>query len=123
MTALTVPPTTATSRDHLADRRLLLEEQWRQQLADIVELSRDALTEVGNDDYDEFHASELLVTNQLLAAARQQLAETEAALARLDDGTYGLCADCSSPINSERLEVLPAARYCVSCQAHRSVRR
>ena len=57
----------------------------------------------------------------LVAAARQQLNETEAALARVDDHSYGLCCCCSESITPERLEILPAARYCASCQG-RSVR-
>lgn len=116
MTAL-YTPTTPTVRDGLAERRALLEEQWRQQVATIVDLSYDALTPAGDEDDDGSGASERLLTTQILVAARQKLAETEAALARLDDGTYGLCADCSNPICSERLEVLPAARRCVICQA------
>ena len=52
--------------------------------------------------------------NQALAAPlRQELAEVESALAKLDDGTYGLCETCGQPIAEARLEVMPAARYCI----------
>jgi RNA polymerase-binding transcription factor DksA len=123
MTALSVPITSITPHDERTERRALLEEQWRQQIADITELAYEALTPVDEEDEDGSRASELHVNTQLLAAARQQLAETEAALARLDDGSYGLCVDCSNPISAARLEILPAARYCVACQATRSRRR
>jgi RNA polymerase-binding transcription factor len=47
---------------------------------------------------------------------RTALDATDAALARLDDGSYGLCATCGGPIGRARLEVMPEARWCVSCQ-------
>ena len=44
-------------------------------------------------------------------------AVVNAALARLDDGTYGLCEVCGEPIADERLATVPAARFCVDHQA------
>jgi DnaK suppressor protein len=46
----------------------------------------------------------------------QQLAAVDAALARLDDGTCGLCARCGRPIAPERLDALPWAAHCIECQ-------
>jgi DnaK suppressor protein len=46
----------------------------------------------------------------------RELAEVEAALARLRDGTYGECADCGEPIAPARLAVYPIATRCVACQ-------
>jgi DnaK suppressor protein len=46
----------------------------------------------------------------------QHLAAVEAALARLDDGTYGQCARCGRPIAQERLDALPWAAHCIDCQ-------
>jgi RNA polymerase-binding transcription factor DksA len=40
------------------------------------------------------------------------LREIEAALKRIDDGTYGLCTACGEPIEPERLEYLPWATQC-----------
>jgi RNA polymerase-binding transcription factor DksA len=126
MSTLAAPTQLITARDQLPEKqRVVLEEQWRRQVADIVNLSYNALTladDADRSDGDGSRANELHVTSQLLAAARQQLVESEFALARLDDGTYGLCADCASPISPERLEILPAARHCVACQASRNLR-
>ncbi|WP_433544267.1 TraR/DksA family transcriptional regulator (plasmid) [Streptomyces sp. CA-294286] len=47
---------------------------------------------------------------------RQVLAEVEAAFARVQDGSYGLCRTCSEPIPVERLEILPHTRFCVPCR-------
>jgi DnaK suppressor protein len=46
----------------------------------------------------------------------QHLEQVEAALARLDNGTYGACVRCGRPIVPERLEALPWAAYCIDCQ-------
>jgi len=44
--------------------------------------------------------------------------DVEQALARLETGGYGICADCSRPISVERLWVLPEATRCITCQRH-----
>ena len=48
---------------------------------------------------------------------RDDLVEVEHALAKLEKGTYGLCANCGLPIGTARLEVLPQASLCLSCKA------
>jgi DnaK suppressor protein len=45
-----------------------------------------------------------------------RLAEIEAAIARLDDGTYGICVRCGGAIAPERLDALPWAAHCIDCQ-------
>ncbi len=45
-----------------------------------------------------------------------QLALVEAALARLDDGSFGACIRCGKPIAAARLEALPWAATCIDCQ-------
>ena len=51
----------------------------------------------------------------LLARCHGALEEIEEALALLDQSAYGRCASCGAGIPYERLEVVPAARHCVSC--------
>ena len=53
----------------------------------------------------------------ILESVEAELADVEHALARLDDGTYGTCEACGRPIGDERLEALPAARFCLDDQA------
>jgi DnaK suppressor protein len=48
--------------------------------------------------------------------AQHHLALVQAALDRIDAGTYGTCQRCGSPIGAERLEALPWAAYCIDCQ-------
>jgi RNA polymerase-binding transcription factor DksA len=46
-----------------------------------------------------------------------ELTELQMALAKLDEGRYGLCEACAQPISDARLEAMPAARYCIEDQA------
>jgi DnaK suppressor protein len=48
--------------------------------------------------------------------AIQHLAQVDAAIARLDDGTFGRCARCGRDIAPARLEALPWAAHCIECQ-------
>ncbi|WP_326825479.1 TraR/DksA family transcriptional regulator [Streptosporangium sp. NBC_01639] len=57
----------------------------------------------------------------LEAAARHRRSVIEA-LRRLDDGLYGLCADCEGPVPEGRLEARPDAVRCVQCQSKRERR-
>lgn len=50
-----------------------------------------------------------------LQELRRQSAAIERALAKVDDGTYGRCDACGSPIPQERLESYPWAARCVPC--------
>jgi RNA polymerase-binding transcription factor len=49
--------------------------------------------------------------------ATQQLGLVDAALARLDDGTYGTCLRCGKPVAPARLGALPWAAHCIDCQS------
>ncbi|SFJ30859.1 TraR/DksA family transcriptional regulator [Jannaschia pohangensis] len=44
-----------------------------------------------------------------------ELRAIDAALARIEDGTYGTCAKCGDPISTERLEAVPTAALCRNC--------
>lgn len=46
---------------------------------------------------------------------RAQLRQVEEALARLDEGSYGLCRVCRRPIAGERLEAIPWTATCIDC--------
>jgi DnaK suppressor protein len=44
------------------------------------------------------------------------LAHIDAALRRIEDGTYGSCENCGKPISPERLEAMPWATLCIDCK-------
>ncbi len=47
--------------------------------------------------------------------ARDAVVDIDAAIARLDEGTYGSCERCRRPIAPERLEAIPHTRHCITC--------
>jgi DnaK suppressor protein len=44
------------------------------------------------------------------------LREISGALRRMEQETYGICAECEEPISAKRLDAVPWARYCIVCQ-------
>lgn len=60
--------------------------------------------------------SELDRENALIESARAEREDIEAALARIEAGTYGRCVDCGKQIPDERLEARPEAARCIEDQ-------
>ncbi len=52
---------------------------------------------------------------------RRELAEIEAALVRIQEGSYGRCLSCGGPMGLQRLRAIPEARYCVACSGQRDL--
>lgn len=87
---------------------------------------RHQLAELGFGDagglkYDSNFADTSQVTAErgeaeaLATELREALAEVEAAIERLAEGTYGRCERCGQEISPARLEAKPAARLCITC--------
>ena len=106
-----------------AELRARLERERASLLADIDTLSVENQVQsddagIGNHQADD--ASDVVSRDLNLALrgnSQDLLAQVDAALQRLDAGTYGACARCGRPINPERLEALPYATYCITCQS------
>jgi len=58
----------------------------------------------------------------LREAAERRVREVDAALGRMDAGTFGLCTACGGRIADARLEALPWAALCIDCQRRAAVR-
>jgi len=58
----------------------------------------------------------------LLSQAHQRLAQIDAAMVRLAEGSYGDCAACGQPIGTARLAARPATTMCIQCASGRSAR-
>ena len=58
-------------------------------------------------------------TAAMLATVRQQRSAVVGGLHRIEQGTYGVCADCGAGVPEGRLEARPDAARCVACQAKR----
>ena len=83
----------------------------------IAERLGDAVGDAGDDPADAgaktFQREHELALTQ---NARELLAAGERALARMDDGTFGVCESCGQPIGKARLQAFPRATLCVTCK-------
>ncbi|TCO42385.1 TraR/DksA family transcriptional regulator [Kribbella antiqua] len=93
--------------------RLYEDRQFRrQQLREIAQGTNDIVEKTCTPDV----AAHCEVRHQLTVAAQTALAETEAALARMEAGRYGGCSRCGRTISLQLLSAHPQARYCTRCQ-------
>ena len=53
---------------------------------------------------------------------RKLMNKVEKALARIDDGTFGVCDDCGEDIADKRLEARPVAKFCIDCKTKQEQR-
>ena len=83
----------------------------------VVDASRDSNADDEHDPEGATIAFERAQVDALARDAVERLASVDAALARLDDGTYGTCTVCGQPIAAARLEARPTATTCVGCAA------
>jgi DnaK suppressor protein len=104
-TSLDTPTSATGSWDRF---RVLLDEHR----ADSVRQREEALAECAQSVPDP-------VAQRRSADLQVTIDEIDAALARIDAGTYGRCTGCQTEIPEERLELRPFAGTCVSCTGAR----
>lgn len=105
-----------------AQRRMLLERVA--EFVDDIEVLRTPTATRGQGESEHVNSEvELGMTTGLAANTLAALEDVAFALARLDDGSFGVCTDCRVPIGVERLMAVPETRYCVACQQRRERRR
>jgi RNA polymerase-binding transcription factor DksA len=98
-----------------AAKRLEEERTRLQGIRDgIQRVQVEAVSETGDSGTETF---EMEKNVSLLEQVDDELMEVEAAFQRLERGTYGTCQACGRPIGEERLEAIPATRFCVEDQA------
>jgi len=105
--------------------RTLLESEKEQLQIKIDQLGLDTQTGDARREGSPFgkreeEATENMEFEKRLALEKQlkeQAAEIEHALRKIQEGTYGLCDVCGKPIGEKRLEALPAASLCIDCKA------
>jgi DnaK suppressor protein len=80
------------------------------------EESQDA-HDFGRDEGDRANFSQSKeMTFRQKAQDRGLLVMVEAALGRIESGTFGECVSCGQEISSKRLDAVPWSRYCITCQ-------
>ena len=112
--------------DYPAARKILLQERERL----VHQLTELGATESGNLrrhlGFGEGFADAAAITVErtevlgIVEALKTHLDKVDASLARIEDGTYGVCARCSDMIAPERMEARPISRLCIRCKSARS---
>ncbi len=88
------------------------------EIKDDLRQGREGAKEDGMDTYDLASEERDREISFILGDRdREKLQAIETALARIDEGSYGICENCESEIAAGRLEAMPFSRLCVSCQA------
>jgi RNA polymerase-binding protein DksA len=105
-------------------QRLLDERQRAQEALDYLHDENESQLE---DDREEIqsdnHPGDMATSTfdreldyTLEENVERALGEIDAALQRIENGTYGTCVNCGEPIAQERLEALPWATLCIDCK-------
>lgn len=97
------------AKNKLESMRAELASELRQRSGIAVEQTADPMDQLLSIIDREYRLSFLQRTAERYRAISQ-------ALARIEDGEYGICAECEEKIPPKRLEAIPWAVYCVSCQ-------
>ncbi len=101
-----------------SDLRAQLEAEKADLLAQLAELgvggsASDALTYDANFADSSQVTAEKGETEALAATLQESLTAVDAALHRMEEGSYGLCERCQAPITPARLEAMPSATRCI----------
>jgi DnaK suppressor protein len=130
MTGIAERPSTATAtqaltsrqrtalRSHLAGDRettRLVIERSLSELDAFVAARNDAPTDDEHDPEGPTLAFERSQASAMLRQSEQHLHDIDAALLRMDEGTYGVCTKCGNAIATGRLQVRPQASLCIRC--------
>ena len=100
-------------RSRLMDQRREMYDLYSQDIRAGQESADDGTEDIV-DRANNHYNRELMFS--LSDSERQRLLQIEDALRRMDEGSYGRCANCGGPINPRRLEAVPWTRFCIDCQ-------
>jgi len=118
--------TLVTRRQVLVDVRASSESQVQQMHIAAVELVDDGGNHDTVDDEGFGEGATLEIERGRVLAlamnAANRIEQVDAALRRIDAGSYGLCDQCHQPIAVARLEALPEATQCVGCASRPAIR-
>mgnify|MGYP001811882603 CR=1 FL=1 len=95
--------------------------ELRQELEAVVATGEEsaAVVELDQSKVGRLSRMDAMQAQAMAQASGQRreamLRSIDAALRRIDDGSYGLCVDCEEPINPRRLEFDPTVLRCVDC--------
>jgi DnaK suppressor protein len=88
----------------------------RQKLRSLREVLPSAVTQVKDAEEQSVEEFALGMDFAIMEMESQTLRKIDQALARLDEGNYGVCSECDESISEARLKALPFAGFCRDCQ-------
>jgi RNA polymerase-binding transcription factor DksA len=88
----------------------VVEAEMEELIADSGEGAGDDQADSGTKTFEREHEMSLVIN------ARDMVLQTERALERIENKSYGNCEDCANPIGKERLQVFPRATLCMICK-------
>ena len=113
----------------MTDRRAALERDKREveeairtanrSLGLLFDAQRDSTADDEHDPEGPTLSLQRAESEAMLAQSYRHLAEVEAAMGRMDAGSYGLCVTCGRDIHPARLDARPYAAQCISCASKR----
>lgn len=107
----------AQVRAELESESARLRQEVQQADAELADLLRDSGDGAGDDQADSgSKAFEREHEMTLANNARESLRQTERALDRIEEGTYGACESCGNGIGKMRLQAFPRATACLTCK-------
>lgn len=114
---LTARDSAVFRRELLAARRAAVKqlEQVDETLSDVQASRSDGVADDEHDPEGPTMSFEWSLLSGTRDDTRAELVAIEAALDRLDQGTYGICARCGRPIGAARLRARPFAELCIDC--------
>jgi DnaK suppressor protein len=109
-------------RKALVQRRENIVKEAKSEIKKYISGEKRQLVETVLDDGDlsVMDLSEDISLKQL-STHRETLIKIDAALRKLQEGTYGKCEDCGDEVSEERLKIMPFAIYCRDCQEKREL--
>jgi len=103
--------------DYFKGILLARKEQIEKNLSDVQEEISELQGQELNDEGDYAAAnSDSLVESAIISQQQKELQEINNALAKIENGEYGICEMCEDPIGFQRLKVKPHAVYCIDCR-------
>jgi RNA polymerase-binding transcription factor DksA len=96
--------------DRLRKELAVVEREMDELIQESGEGAGDDQADAGTKTFEREHEMSLVIN------ARDMVLQTERALERIDNKTYGNCEECGSPIGKARLQVFPRATLCMLCK-------
>ena len=94
----------------VGDLNHMEQDALKKSRSDSATLDISNFADLGSDNFEQDFTIGLIENSQ------ETIREIDAALQRIEDGTYGICEEDGAKISKARLKAIPWARLCIECQ-------